>query len=73
MPADFLSHSKLEEVSAIDPFTSSLILEQAQDPDMIALHKFHTTSSWPTGTSKSDKAIILPLLNFFCQTQLSLG
>ena len=65
MPADFLSHSKLEEVSAIDPFSHSLIHEHALDPDMIALRQFHTSSSWPAGTSKSDKARILPLLIFF--------
>ena len=61
MPADFLSRSKIEEVAAIDPFTPSLMHEQGQDPDMIALHKFHTTSSWSQGTTKSDKARILPL------------
>ena len=66
MPADFLSHSKLEEVSAIDPFTTSLIHEQAQDPDMTALRQFHKSNSWPAGITKSDKARILPLLNFFC-------
>ena len=66
MPADFLSHSKLEEVSTINPFTPSLILEQAQqDPEMIALHQFHKSSSWPVGTSKSDEARIIPLFKHF--------
>ena len=65
MPADFLSRSKLE-VSAIVAFTPSLIHEQAPDPDIITLRQFHQSSSWPAGTTKSDKARILPLLNFFC-------
>ena len=64
MPADFLSRSKIEEVSTIDPFSPSLIHEQALDPDMIALRQFHTSSSWPAGTSKSDKTRTLPLLKF---------
>ena len=73
MPADFLSRSKLEEVSAIDPFTPSLMAEHAQDPDLMALRQFHTKSSWPAGTSNTDKARILPLLkNFFVRDSLIL-
>ena len=75
MPADFLSRSQFDEVvaknnakaiaAAIDPFTPSLAEEQASDSDMIKFKQFVVKKSWPLGTSKSDKARLVPLLSKF--------
>ena len=75
MPADFLSRTPFDEVarnlnekaiaSAIDPFTPSLSEEQANDSDMIKFKQFVIKKSWPLGTSKSDKARLVPLLSKF--------
>ena len=81
MPADFLSHTHIDEVAAIqnekaiaaaiDPFTPTLAEEQAADLDMIKFKQFVVKKTWPLGTSKSDKACLLPLLtNFFTVTVL---
>ena len=65
MPADFLSRSKIDEISAIDPFSPTLAQEQAIEPDIIKLKYFHEKGAWPSFTSKSDIKRIKPLLNNF--------
>ena len=76
MPADFLSRTHIDEVvaaqnekaiaAAIDPFTPTLAQEQALDLDMIKFKQFFIKMSWPLGTSKLDRACLVPLLtNFF--------
>ena len=72
MHADFLSRTHIDEVvaaqnekaitAAIDPFTPTLAQEQALDPDIIKFKQFFIKKSWPLGTSKSDKAHLVPLL-----------
>ena len=75
MPADFQSGNPFDEVvtmlnnkaiaAAIDPFTPTLAEEQASDLDMIKFKHFFVKKSCPLGTSKSDKARLLPLITKF--------
>ena len=80
MPADFLSHIYIDEVAtnlnsktttvAINPFTLTLLEEQAADPDMTKFKQFFVKKSWPLGTSKLDKNCLLPLMIFFTHNGL---
>ena len=65
MPADFLSRSKIDEISAIDPFSPTLAQEQAIDLDIIKLQHFHEKGAWPIQTSKSDIKRLKHLVNNF--------
>ena len=63
MPADFLSRSKIDEISAIDPFSPTLA--QAVDQDIVKLQHFHEKGAWPLHTSKSDIKRLKHLVNNF--------
>ena len=65
MPADFLSRSKIDEISAIDPFSPTLAQEQAVDQDIVKLQHFHEKGAWPLHTSKSDIKRLKHLVNNF--------
>ena len=73
MPADFPSHTYIDDIAAIpnvkaiaaaiDPFTPTLVEEQAADPNIVKFKQFFCKKTWPLGTSEPDQTHLLPLLS----------